>query len=88
MRGIVPDPILDRRDKIGFQTSEKRLLTTLKPWVENILNSPFTRELPLLNIEQAKIDYSQAIAGKRKFDFRVWRWVNFIRWAEVYNVTF
>jgi asparagine synthase (glutamine-hydrolysing) len=88
MRGIVPDPILDRRDKIGFQTPEKNLLTTLKPWVENILSSPYAREIPAINIQQVKIDYYQTLAGKRKFDYRIWRLINFLRWAEIYKVSF
>ncbi len=88
MRGIVPDPILDRRDKIGFQTPERHLLAVLKPWVEGVLNSPVARELPMMDIEQAKMDYYQVLAGKSKFDFRIWRWLNFIRWAEIYNVAF
>lgn len=87
MRGIVPDPILDRRDKIGFQTPERHLLTALKPWVESTLNSPAARELPMMNVQQAKLDYDQVLAGTKKFDYRIWRWLNFIRWAELYNIT-
>jgi asparagine synthase (glutamine-hydrolysing) len=88
MLGIVPDSILERRDKIGFQTPEKRLLTILKPWVEKILNSPRARELPAMNMEHAKQDFYEMLAGKRSFDFRIWRWINFVRWAEIFNVTF
>ena len=34
MRGIVPDAILDRRDKIGFGVPIVRWLTELTPWVD------------------------------------------------------
>jgi asparagine synthase (glutamine-hydrolysing) len=88
MRGIVPDPILDRRDKVGFQTPEKHLLTTLKPWVEKVLNSPTAHELPLMNMAQVRKEFSQILAGKQSFDFRLWRWINFVRWAEIFNVAF
>ncbi len=39
MRGLVPDAILDRKDKIGFATSEQLWLTHLRPWVEQTLRS-------------------------------------------------
>ncbi len=88
MRGIVPDAILDRRDKIGFQTPERDLLTTLRPWVEKVLDSPVALEIPALDIEHTKADYQQVLAGRKKFDTRIWRWINFIRWAERYDVAF
>ena len=28
------------------------------------------------------------MAGKKRFDFRAWRWVNLIRWAERFDVAF
>lgn len=88
MRGIIPDPILDRQDKIGFESPERHLLTTLRPWVENIFNSPAARELPLMEMQQVKTDFDQVLAGGRRFDTRIWRWINFIRWVEIFNVTF
>lgn len=88
MRDIMPEPILDRRDKIGFQTPERHLIANLKPWVEKILNSDRAREIPIMNIQYIKHDVTQMLAGKRKFDSRIWRWVNFIRWVELFDVQF
>lgn len=34
MRGIAPDVILDRRDKIGFVTPERAWLGATRPWCE------------------------------------------------------
>jgi asparagine synthase (glutamine-hydrolysing) len=33
MRGIVPDPILDRQDKIGFATPEHTWLSAASSWI-------------------------------------------------------
>lgn len=88
MRGIVPDAILDRKDKIGFATPEKQWLTTLRPWVEEVLNSETAYHIPALNIEQAKQDWQGIINGQQSFDFRVWRWVNLVRWVEHHNIKF
>jgi asparagine synthase (glutamine-hydrolysing) len=88
MRGIVPDPILDRRDKIGFATPEKRWLTALRPWVEAALASERARSIGALDVAAVQRDWQAVLAGRVKFDFRIWRWVNLIRWADRFNVDF
>jgi asparagine synthase (glutamine-hydrolysing) len=88
MRGIVPDAILDRRDKIGFATPESRWLATLRPWVEDVLADDTTAQLPGLNRSVMKEQAVAMIEGRQAFDFRVWRWLNVIRWAQKFEVTF
>lgn len=85
MRGIVPDEILDRRDKIGFATPEQEWLATLSPWVEEILNSD--SEIPYLKLDVAKTEWRDILEGKKRFDWRVWRWLNYISWAQQFRVT-
>ena len=88
MRGIVPDAILDRRDKIGFATPEQRWLKTLRPWVEETLLSERARGIEALNVPAMQRDWDAVLAGRAKFDFRIWRWVNLIRWADRFDVDF
>jgi asparagine synthase (glutamine-hydrolysing) len=88
MRGIVPDAILDRRDKIGFATPEQRWLKTLRPWVEETLASERARGMAALNVPAMQRDWNAVLAGRARFNFRVWRWVNLIRWADRFNVDF
>ncbi|MBU7583459.1 MAG: asparagine synthase (glutamine-hydrolyzing) [Nostoc sp. TH1S01] len=88
MRGIVPDSILNRQDKIGFATPEQNWLKIISPWVESVLNSEMAAEITALNLKQIQIDFQEVLAGKSAFDFRIWRWVNLIRWAENLAVTF
>ena len=47
MRGIVPDAILDRRDRIGFGVPITRWLLQLTPWVEQRL--PLVGECPAID---------------------------------------
>lgn len=86
MRGIVPDPILDRRDKIGFATPELNWLITLCPWVEEVLNTKHS--IPVLNMGRIKQEWQAVIQGRKSFDSRIWRWLNLIQWAEQYAVEF
>lgn len=86
MRGIVPDVVLDRKDKIGFQTPEQRWLDTLAPWVEQHLSDESLGRLPALNASAVKAEW-QAIRERQKpFDYRVWRWINLVVWAEAFKV--
>ena len=78
MRGIVPDHILDRKDKVAFETPEKSWLLviapTLRKWLEDAQDINFIKTKKLL------IDFDLIITGKKPFTTQVWRWVNFIRW--------
>lgn len=88
MRGLVPDPILDRRDKIGFATPERRWLGDLRAWVESILASPAARAVPALDLARAGDEWRGILAGTRPFGWHVWRWINTVRWADLYGVRF
>ncbi|MFN8455572.1 MAG: asparagine synthase-related protein [Anaerolineae bacterium] len=88
MRGLVPDAILDRRDKIGFATPEQSWLIALRPWVEGVLRSESARQAPALNLPVVESEWQAVLDGRKPFDQRVWRWLNLIRWANRYEVSF
>ena len=78
MRGIVPDDVLDRRDKIGFATPEQKWLlgTTdlARRWLDDDL------KLPFLNQVKLREHFEQFATGRRPFSWQVWRWINFSIW--------
>lgn len=78
MRGIVPDSILDRKDKIGFATPEKKWLTQMDSWVQEQLQN--SKKMPMFNHEELKKEWDRVVTGKTAFDFRCWRWLNLIKW--------
>lgn len=87
MRGLVPDAILDRKDKIGFATPEQRWLKYLAPWVERTLEAARSPSLtPFFDYTTLTAEWQRVKAGRKKFDFRVWRWINVIRWMEILQV--
>ena len=86
MRGIVPDPILDRRDKIGFATPEQRWLTTLAPWVDEVFAGDALVAIPALVPAEVQRGWEAVKAGREPFDFRVWRWINLVRWAQLHRL--
>jgi asparagine synthase (glutamine-hydrolysing) len=78
MKGIVPDQILNRKDKIGFEPPEKEWLISIasqaREWLRDDLNIPFVRHDVML------VHFEEVIAGRRPFSWQVWRWINFYRW--------
>lgn len=80
MRGIVPDAILDRRDKIGFQTPEKAWLFAMADTVRSWLSQDIA--VPFLDQQAVVREFEEILAGRRPFSWQVWRWVNFIRWYQ------
>jgi len=88
MRGIVPDAILDRRDKIGFTTPLSAWLGEVGEWVESVLQSEAAHAIPGLQNEKMLEHWNQVRQGERTAASHIWRCVNFIRWAERFQPTF
>jgi asparagine synthase (glutamine-hydrolysing) len=86
MRGLVPQAILERKDKIGFATPEEGWLRRLRPWVQRILQSEIAQDLPFLRIQRARAEWDDVLAGRRSFTPYVWRWLNLILWSEKFQV--
>ncbi|MGK8705345.1 asparagine synthase (glutamine-hydrolyzing) [Metapseudomonas otitidis] len=78
LRGIVPDAILDRRDKIGFATPERQwmlpMADTIRSWLSEDLELPFLDQVQLRNA------FDSIVAGRLPYTPQVWRWINFCRW--------
>ena len=81
MRGIVPDAVLDRQDKIGFETPERAwfmaLGATCRSWLEDADQVPFLRRGPLMQAFDAKM------ADDRVSSRHLWRLINYVRWHAV-----
>ena len=84
MRGIVPDTILDRKDKIGFATPEKHWLKTLGSQVTASLDG--AESLPFLDAATCRAEAQAIIHGQRPFNFQAWRLINYCHWAQMLEV--
>jgi asparagine synthase (glutamine-hydrolysing) len=86
LRGLVPDPILDRRDKIGFATPESSWLLALGGWVDGVLDSAAARAAGPLRVPQVRTRWEEARNGRGTLDPAAWRWLNLIRWIDRFAV--
>ncbi len=78
MRGLVPDPILARKDKIGFETPEIDWLADLKDWCLDCV-STLGPDGPI-NLRQFREEFESVLAGRTPFRWHLWRVVNFAAW--------
>jgi asparagine synthase (glutamine-hydrolysing) len=88
MRGLVPDAVLDRRDKIGFATPDRLWAQSLRPWFARVLGSDTARALGWLKPAVALDTLDRRIARADAFGFDLWRTVNVIRWVEQFDVSY
>ena len=83
LRGIVPQAILDRKDKIGFETPEKNILLNLSKEILELLNAGY--DIPIFNATPLKNQIHLMLENDRKYSSLLWRWVNFIKWYQIQN---
>lgn len=83
MRGIVPDEILDRKDKIGFETPEHAWLLEMAPTFRQWLVE--SEDIPFIKTDELLKSFDAIISGKQPFTWQVWRWINFVRWYRIFN---
>lgn len=88
LRGLVPDQVLDRRDKIGFNTPEASWLLALGSWVDGVLNSEAAHAAGPLRIAEAQKSWQAGRNGTDGLDPATWRWLNFVRWIDRFAVEF
>ncbi len=85
MRGIVPDAILDRRDKIGFATPEAVWLRALMPWIQAELMDPGI--LPMLDHTALQRLREASAAEKASSSWILWRCISLSAWMRQTGVT-
>lgn len=81
MRGIVPDAILDRRDKIGFQTPESSWLRVLGPKLMEWLDA--AERIPILDAAMCRTEVRKLTETPTYATPPLWRLVSFCRWYEL-----
>ena len=82
MHGIVPDEIIFRRDKIGFETPEENWLYSMSDKIHLWLSEAV--EIPFIDAELIKSEFDKMLNGEVKFSWQLWRWINFIRWYRLF----
>ncbi|MBW3581653.1 MAG: asparagine synthase (glutamine-hydrolyzing) [Euryarchaeota archaeon] len=88
MRGLVPDAVLDRKDKIGFATTEKEWIQALEIYLGDLLDSDAAKRVPFLRRDIMKRQWDEIKSGKRPYTWAVWRWINLVQWTIEFDVSY
>lgn len=81
MKGVLPEPIRARMDKMGFVTPERVWMSgELKNWVDDIFTSNSFAENPYLDVSKVKTLMADHRAGQRDLGSTLWRWINLELW--------
>jgi asparagine synthase (glutamine-hydrolysing) len=81
MKGILPENIRTRTDKMGFVTPERVWLSKdLKGWLDDIINSASFKGREYFDHSQITNLIPQHRAQQRDLGFTIWRWVNLELW--------
>ena len=81
MRDIIPTEIIQRKDKIGFQTPEFELIKILMNDIDEFID--IAKEIPFLNYKNLKKYLLFLIKSKKNFDWISWRIINFCYWFKI-----
>lgn len=84
IRGLVPDAIIDRTDKIGFETPERQWMGWLREWGSDVLSLDHLKDIPVFN---AKL-LLNSIDGSRLTGHSEWRCLCFLKWCDKYGIVF
>jgi asparagine synthase (glutamine-hydrolysing) len=87
MRGIVPDVILDRRDKIGFVTPEARWFAESAA-LRACLNGVISQPLPPCFAPSLTSRLRAAVEMRAPYRPEIWRCWNTLRWASLLRLEF
>ncbi len=84
MKGIIPEPIRQRTDKLGFATPEYHWLNDIK----DNLKDYFTPDLDqYFDTKQILDNWDSIFSNQAKTGFTdIWRFINFAIWKKVYNL--
>jgi len=83
-KGVLPDAIAARKDKIGFQAPEQAWLRSLKDHIPELLESNISE---YVNVDLLKRDFGQMIpTGNEVVGTRLLRCIFFSQWRKIYNI--
>lgn len=86
MRGLVPEQILERKDKMGFVTAERTWMITDCPEQFRQALVDATESLAPIVDSAVVAHFDEVVQGKRPFDHRYWRIIALGRWCKRFKV--
>jgi asparagine synthase (glutamine-hydrolysing) len=87
MKGIIPEPIRNRTDKLGFSTPQYQWLKQINVAMKSkIQDLSFLDDAKIVNTEKMFKNWDQIFSNEsnsKSADF-IWRYMNFLIWKKVF----
>lgn len=86
MKGLLPDRIRLRRDKVGFATPEEVWFAEKEfhSLIESVLNSDSFRNRGIVDPEKARKLYDKHCKGEIGISKDIWKWINLEMWYRTF----
>ncbi|HEU4683067.1 MAG TPA: asparagine synthase (glutamine-hydrolyzing) [Nitrospira sp.] len=82
MKGVLPEPVRQRVDKMGFVTPEDRWFRAgLREMTGALLHDSRTATRGYVNIKTARKDFQAHVTGRVNIGNTLWRWLNLELWC-------
>lgn len=87
MKNILPEKIRNRKDKVGYISSEELWFTdTCKNEFKKLLDNVVGYSDGIINVQEAQKYFNKVQNKELPFDYTYWRIINFCLWMKVFNV--
>lgn len=82
MKGIIPENIRTRQDKVGFETPEDEWFRTekFKIFIYDLINSKKFANRGYLNVKKVSNLYKKHLDNKNNISKEIWKWINLELW--------
>jgi asparagine synthase (glutamine-hydrolysing) len=82
MKGILPEPVRARTDKIGFLTPEESWFRTpvFEKYVKDLVHSASFRQRGFFDPKKVQSRFSAHLSGRENISKEIWKWINLELW--------
>lgn len=82
MRGILPESIRMRKDKVGFDTPQDKWFRTdkFRKYIFQLLSSESFKNRGIINVNKALKMYSDHLNKRSNVSKEIWKWINIELW--------
>jgi len=85
MRGLIPESVRNRQDKIGFNTPEDIWIKKYyKDEFFDIINSPSFQQRPYFDTREMKQEINNYLRGRRNIESTIWVWIVLELWLRMF----
>ena len=81
MKGVLPEPVRNRRSKIGFSTPEDQWMRGhLKPFILEMFDSDSFKSRPYFDHKAIRRSFDSHLGGHSDISTVIWTWINLELW--------